>query len=195
MSDNRMTAQAPGLESGLVRTLAEHWWLFLMRGILAIVFGILAFMWPALTVLVLTLLWGAYAVADGIMALWAAFAGQQGTRGNRWWLALLGVLGIVAGIIAFTSPGVAAIALLVVIAFWAIVAGIAQIVGAIRLRHEITDEWLLGLSGVLLLLFGLALIFQPVSGILSIIWLISLGSLVFGILTVMFAFKLRRYRA
>ncbi len=195
MSDNRMTAQAPGLDSRLVRTLAEHWWLFLIRGILAIVFGILAFMWPALTVLVLTLLWGAYAVADGIMALWAAFAGQQGTRGNRWWLALLGVLGIVAGIIAFTSPGVAAIALLVVIAFWAIVAGIAQIVGAIRLRHEITDEWLLGLSGVLLLLFGLALIFQPVSGILSIVWLISLGSLVFGILTVMFAFKLRRYRA
>ena len=89
--------------------------------------------------------------------------------------------------------GVAAV--LVVIAFWAIVAGIAQIVGAIRLRHEITDEWLLGLSGVLLLLFGLALIFQPVSGILSIVWLISLGSLVFGILTVMFAFKLRRYRA
>jgi uncharacterized membrane protein HdeD (DUF308 family) len=140
------------------------------------------------------LFWGAYAFVDGSVALWAGIAGNGKSRGDRWWLIVLGVIGILAGLLALVSPGYVATVLLLLIAVWAIVIGIFQIVGAIRLRREIEGEWLLGLGGVLLVLYGVLLIAQPVAGALSVIWMISFGSFVFGVLTIMLALKLRSQR-
>src|SRR6516162_1041 len=120
----------PGL---LLNALAKHWWLLLLRGICAILFGVLTFVWPGITLLTLVLLYGAYALADGVLALAEAIMG--GAPAPRWWLAL--------GILTFAWPGITALVLLLFIAGWAIATGILQIVGAIRLRKEIDNEWLL----------------------------------------------------
>ena len=122
----------------LLAELAENWWLLLLRGAAAIIFGGLAFFWPGLTLLALTLMWGVYAIFDGILALWAAIASK--TAGNiapRWWLAMAGIAGILAGVLTFIWPGITALILLMFIAVWAIVIGVLQIWGAIRLRKEI----------------------------------------------------------
>src|SRR5262245_48790320 len=95
----------------LVRALAENWWLLLLRGIASIVFGVLAFIWPGLTLLALILLWGAYAVIDGAIALWAAISGRTGEMAPRWWLAIVGIVGLLAGLVAFASPGLTAFVL------------------------------------------------------------------------------------
>lgn len=175
----------------LMGALAKNWWLFLLRGVLAIIFSIMAMIWPGLTLLALTLIWGSYALIDGAVALWAGLSGHAATRADRWWLAIMGVLGIVAGIITFWMPGYTAEILLMLIAVWAIILGVFQLLGAIRLRKEIEGEWLLALGGVLLLLYGILFIAQPAVGALSVIWMISLGSFLFGVLTIMFAMKLR----
>lgn len=176
----------------ILRALAANWWLILLRGIAAVVFGILAFMWPAITVLSLTFLWGAYTLVDGVAAIWAAITGDG--AGSRGWLLLVGILGVVAGIIAIVWPVGTAGILLLFIAAWAIATGILQIWGAIRLRKEIEGEWLLILSGALSVLFGLVLAMQPLAGALALVWLIALFALVFGIGNIVFAFKLRGYR-
>lgn len=182
------------IEKRLVAAMADNWWLFLIRGIAAVIFSILAIAWPGVTILVLTLFWGAYAFVDGGVALWAGIAGNGKARSDRWWLILLGVIGILAGLFTLFSPGDVATLLLMMIAVWAIVIGIFQIVGAIRLRKEINGEWLLGLGGILLVLYGIFFIAQPGAGALSVIWMISFGSFVFGILTILLAFKLKSVR-
>ena len=133
--------------------LAENWWLVLLRGIAAVVFGVLAFFWPGLTLLTLTLLWGAYALCDGVFALWAAISGKGGEMAPRWWLAVVGVVGVLAGVGAFLWPGMTTLVLLLFIAVWAIVLGVLQIWGAIQLRKEIEGEWLLILSGLVSIAF------------------------------------------
>lgn len=175
----------------LLHALARNWWLILLRGICAIVFGILAFSWPGITLLTLVLLYGAYALADGLFSLIAAF--KHGETGSRWWLALVGLCGIAAGILTFLWPGITGLILLFFIAGWAIAAGIFEIVGAIRLRKEISDEWLLILSGIISVLFGLALLARPGAGALALAWLIGFYAIVFGILNVAFAIRLRRH--
>jgi len=146
----------PGL---LLHALAKHWWVLLLRGICAILFGVLTFVWPGITLLTLVLLYGAYALADGVLALAEAVMG--GAPAPRWWLALVGLLGIAVGILTFAWPGITALVLLLFIAGWAIATGLLQIVGAIRLRKEIESEWLLIASGVLSVIFGLILVVQP----------------------------------
>ena len=115
----------------LLRSMAEHWWLMLLRGIAAVIFGILSLVWPAISALSLVLLWGAYTFADGIFSLGAAIMGKAAPTQSRWWLAITGVLGIAAGLIAFFAPGLTAGVLLIFIAIWAIVIGVMAIVGAI----------------------------------------------------------------
>ena len=176
----------------LLNTLVQNWWLLLIRGIAAIVFGILAFAWPGLTILTLILFWGAFALVDGIIAVIAAIKG--GAPGPRWWLAIVGVCGIIVGILTFAMPGVTALVLLVFIAGWSIAIGILQIVGAIRLRKEIDNEWWLVAGGVLSVLFGLALLAQPGTGALVLVWLIATWAILFGILTVAFALRLRSHK-
>ena len=126
----------------LLSHMAEYWWLLLLRGIAAVIFGLLALFMPGIAGLSLVLLWGAYTFADGIFSLWAAVVGKRATTGSRWWLALTGVLGIVAGLIAFFAPGVTATVLLIFIGVWSIAIGAMAIVGAIQLRKEIEGEWL-----------------------------------------------------
>jgi uncharacterized membrane protein HdeD (DUF308 family) len=179
----------------LLRSLAEHWWLVLLRGIAAVIFGVLAFVWPGITALTLVLLWGAYALVDGAFSLWAAIAGRGGaTTGERWWLAVVGVLGLVAGVIAFLMPGLTAGVLLIVIAAWAIAIGVMAIIGAIQLRKEIEGEWLLILSGAIAIVFGVLMLAQPASGALAVIWMIGTFAIIFGIDLIWLAFKLKRFR-
>jgi uncharacterized membrane protein HdeD (DUF308 family) len=179
----------------LLRALAQNWWLLLLRGIAAILFGILAFAWPGLTLLTLIFLWGAYTIVDGICALWATFTGGAGGMAPRWWLAIVGVAGIIAGLLAFAWPGVTAFVLLLFIASWAIVTGLMQIIGAIRLRKEIEGEWLLVLSGALWVLFGLVLFAQPGAGALALVWLIGWSAVIIGVLYIVLAFRLRSHKA
>jgi len=185
------TSPAPA-GSPLVRLLAQYWWLLLLRGIAAIVFGVLAFIWPGITLVTLVLFWGAFALVDGVLALANAIMG--GNMGHRWWLALVGLAGIAAGILTFMWPGVTALVLLVFIATWAIVLGVFQIIGAIQLRKEIDNEWTIGLSGAVSVLFGVIMLVAPGAGAVGLIWAIASFAIVFGILMVMAAFKLKSHQ-
>ena len=186
------TAPSPAAPAGelLLPILAKYWWLILLRGIVAIIFGVLAFAWPGITLITLILFYGAFALADGVLALGHAIMG--GNVGSRWWLALVGIAGIAAGLVTFLMPGLTALVLLFFIAGWAIALGVFQIIGAIRLRKEIDNEWLIGLSGALSVLFGVVLLVAPGAGALGLIWVIASYAIVFGIMLVMEAFKLKK---
>jgi uncharacterized membrane protein HdeD (DUF308 family) len=167
-----------------------HWWALALRGVIAILFGLAAFLRPDIALGALILLFGAYALVDGVFAIVGVFGGtRSGTP--RWLLLLEGVVSILAGLIAFIFPGLTAIALLYLVAAWAIVTGIAEIATAIRLRQEIRGEWALILGGILSVLFGLLLAVLPGVGILSLIWLIGAYAVVFGVLLLIAAFRVR----
>jgi uncharacterized membrane protein HdeD (DUF308 family) len=168
-----------------VRAMSDHWWVVLLRGVLAILFGILAFAWPGVTALVLVTLWGAYALVDGIFGVVA------GIRGKWSSLVILGLLGIAAGVIAFLRPGLTAVALLWMLAIWAIAAGAMQIGAAIRLRKEVEGEWLWILTGVLMIGLGVLFFLRPGEGLLSVLWLVGSLAIVWGILLVALSFKLK----
>jgi uncharacterized membrane protein HdeD (DUF308 family) len=178
----------------LLRALADNWWLLLLRGIASVAFGCLAFFWPGLTLLTLTFLWGAYAASDGVFALWAAVSGQGGEMAPRWWLAVVGVAGILAGVLAFVWPGMTALVLLMFVASWAIIIGVLQIWGAIQLRKEMEGEWLLALSGVLAIAFGVILIAQPGAGALALVWTIGWFAVLAGCIYIMLAFRLKKHK-
>ena len=175
-----------------LHALAANWWLLLLRGVAAIAFGILAFAWPGLTLLMLSFLWGFYALADGLIAMWAAIAG--GGLVPRWWLAVDGTAGILAGVLTLAWPGMTALVLLILIAIWAIVTGVLQAWGALRLRKEIEGEWLLVLSGLISVAFGIALVVQPAAGALALVWLIGSYSILAGLIYIRLAFQLKRFR-
>jgi uncharacterized membrane protein HdeD (DUF308 family) len=179
----------------LARALGDKWWLLLLRGIAAVLFGVLAYVWPGLTLLTLVLLWGAFAAADGILALIGAFSGKASPVTPRWWLILVGISGIAAGAIAFVRPDVAAVALVLVIALWAVVVGVSQILGGIALRKEMKGEWMLLLSGLINILFGGVLIAQPAVGALAIIWVIGFFSILSGLSLIALSFKLKRLKS
>ena len=186
---------APGahpLRSLLGRELSRNWWVLLLRGVAAIIFGVLAFIWPGHSLLALTLLWGAYAVADGVLSLSGAFRGE--TRwGSRWWLGLVGVAGIIAGVGTFFYPGMTALVLLTFIAVWAIVIGVLEVAGAIRLRKEIRNEWLLILNGLIAIAFGVYLLVRPGQGALTLIWVIGAYAIISGLVSVAFAFRVKGF--
>ena len=177
----------------LLHSLSDHWWLFLIRGIAAILFGILAFAWPGVTLVLLVLFFGAFALVDGIASLIAAITGR-GATSPRWWLAIVGLVGIAAGLLTFFWPGLTAVVLLYFIAGWAIAMGVFQIIGAIQLRKEIDNEWLLVLSGVLSVLFGILLLAMPGTGLLALVWLIAIDAIIFGVLVIGFGMRLRKHK-
>lgn len=180
-----------GLGSAMVNTLAKNWWLLLLRGIAAIIFGVLAFAWPGLTLLTLILFYGAFALVDGVLAIVAAVTG--GAPAPRWWLAIVGILGIAAGLLTFLMPGLSAFVLLYFIAGWAIATGVLQIIGAIQLRKEIDNEWFLILSGVISVLFGLGMMVAPGAGALALVWVIGTYAVVIGAMLVALAFRLKKH--
>ena len=166
------------------------WSALALRGVLAIIFGLLVFAWPGISLWVLVLFFGANALIDGVLAIVAAVRGSA--SGARWWGMLLqGILGIATGIITFLWPGLTALVLLYFIAAWAIVIGVFEIVAAIRLRKEIEGEWLLALRGVLAIVFGVILFANPGAGALAVVWLIGVFSIVLGVLELILAFRLR----
>jgi uncharacterized membrane protein HdeD (DUF308 family) len=170
--------------------LARNWWALALRGLVAILFGVLALLWPGLTLLALVFLFGAYVLVDGIVALLSALRAAQ--RHRRWGMLLLeGLAGIVAGILTFVWPGITTIVLLYLIAAWAVVTGILEVVTAIALREELRGEWLLGLSGVASVVFGILLFAQPGAGAVALVWLIGWYAIIFGILLLAVAFRLR----
>jgi len=177
----------------MLHALAKAWWLVLLRGIAGIVFGVLAFMWPGLTLITLVLFYGAYALVDGVLALIAAFTG--GTKPvPTWWLVVVGLLGIVAGLVTFLYPGITALVLIFFIGGWSIAHGVFEIVGAIKLRKEIDNEWWLILAGALSVIFGLIVLVAPGAGALALIWVIAAYSIVFGVLLVGLSLRLRKHR-
>jgi uncharacterized membrane protein HdeD (DUF308 family) len=172
-----------------VDTLSRNWWIVLLRGLAGICFGIITFIAPAISLAILVLVWGAYALADGILALVTAIR-RRGE--DRWWLFFVeGLVGIAAGVLTLIWPGLTAIALLYLIAAWAIVTGALEIAAAIRLRKVIANEWLLGLTGIASLGFGILLILFPGAGALTVVIWIGAYALVFGALVVALAFRLR----
>ncbi len=176
--------------SDLLHTASKHWWLVALRGGLAVLLGILAWTWPGVTLLALIVLWGAYSIADGVLALIMAYHWRDSGK-PLWTLILIGVAGIAAGVVALLWPQVTALVLLLFIAAWAIAIGVLQIVTAIRIRKEIDNEWLLGLSGLVSLIFGGLMIAKPGAGALAVVWVIGLFAVLFGALLLALSFKLK----
>lgn len=170
--------------------LAENWGMILVRGILAVLFGIVAFLIPGATILALVWTFGAYALLDGIFSITAAVRGAQ--RHERWGVLIVeGILDILAAIAAILWPGLTAVVLVFLIGAWAIITGIAEVAAAIRLRRVIHGEWLLGLGGIASIVLGVLLLLAPAAGALAVVWWIGAWALVFGILMIVLAFRLR----
>lgn len=177
-------------ERQMVDLLSRGWWVLLLRGLIAIAFGLLALFQPGITLTALILLFGVYVLADGILGVWSGIAGRKDNR--HWWLLLLGgVISIAVGILTFIAPAATAFVLLLYIAFWAIFTGVVQVSAAIRLRKEIQGEWVLILAGAVSVVFGVLLVIWPEAGALSLLWLIGLYTLVLGILNILLAFRVR----
>lgn len=167
--------------------------MLLLNGVAAILFGIMAFAWPGITLLSLVLLFGIYCIADGITAVLASFA--RGESGRSWWqMLLIGVVSLLAGITAIAAPDITAVTLLLVIAGWAVVRGVFEITAAIGLRKIIDNEWMLILAGAASILFGVVLAVQPAIGALAVVFWIGAFACVRGIFMVLLAFKLRKIR-
>jgi uncharacterized membrane protein HdeD (DUF308 family) len=180
-------AQDPGID-----TLTRNWWVFLVRGLMGILFGVVTLFQPVISLAALVLLFGAYAFVDGIFAIVSAIRRRTGS--GPWWLLLLeGVAGIAAGVMTLLWPGLTAIALLYVIAAWALVTGGFEIAAAIRLRKIINHEWLLVLSGVASIALGVLLMLLPGPGALALVLWIGAGALVSGIMFVVLSLRLRAW--
>jgi uncharacterized membrane protein HdeD (DUF308 family) len=172
--------------------VTRDWWVFAVRGVAAIVFGILAFAAPGTTLAVLVLLFGAYVFVDGISLLIALARGDAGARRHGWAVAIMGILGIVVGIATFVWPGTTALSLLYLVAIWAIAMGTFQVIAAIQLRREIDNEFWMALGGIVSIVFGVLLLAFPGEGLLSLVWLVGIWSIVFGISSLGLANRLRK---
>lgn len=179
------------MNTNLLNLLGKNWWVLLLRGICGILFGVLAFVWPGMTLLSLVLLYGIFVGAEGFLEILAAIRG--GTVGSRWWLAFAGVIALMASAATFFAPAITSIVLLYIIAAWAVAHGIFEVIGAIQLRKLIDNEWLLILSGLLSVAFGLFVFARPAAGAISLIWAIGAYAIAAGILCIGLSFRLRKH--
>jgi len=174
----------------MLRTLAQNWWAIALRGVCAVLFGIAAFAWPGVTLTVLVLFYGAYALVDGLLAVaWAVFGRHAGPFPLG--VLLAGLAGIAVGLMTFIWPGLTALVLLYLIALWAVARGIFEIVAAVHLRRELADEWLLALSGMLSLVFGVLMLWAPGAGALALLWWIGGFSILVGVVTIGLGLRLK----
>ena len=175
--------------------VARDWWVFAIRGIAALAFGVLAFIWPETTLTVLVILFGAYVLVDGIALLVALARGDSLARRHAWAVAIMGVLGVVAGVVTFVWPGLTALSLLYLVAFWAIAMGTFQVVAAVVLRRELDNEFWMALGGVASIVFGALLVASPGDGLISLVWLVGLWAVVFGVSSLGLAYRLHEIDA
>ena len=173
----------------VVRDRTRDWWLLVVRGLVAVVFGLGAFFWPGLTIAALAILFGAYALVDGLAEIYRVVRNRSGEWG---WHLLEGIIGVAAGLVALVAPAAAALALVVVIGAWAILTGIAEIVVAIRLRDRLQGEWLWVIAGIASIVFGAVLVASPAAGALALVWLIGSYAVVFGIVLVALGVAMRQ---
>ena len=171
----------------MIRAMAEKWWTFVVRGLLAILFGILAMSYPGLTLILLMLFVGAFWVIEGLLGLF----GVMGGEGNKLWGLLYAFVTIIAGVYVMTRPAISAIALALVIGIWAIIKGFSEIGIAVRLRKEIQGEFYMILMGLIAVLFGLFLVFRPGAGALAIVTVIAIFAIVQGVLAILLGFRLK----
>ena len=172
--------------------LSRNWWLMLLRGLVAIGFGVLVFAKPQISLLALVYLFGVFVLVDGILGVSVAVHGRNEL--DSWGVLLLwGLLGIGVGVLAFVRPDITALALLFYIALWAIATGILEIAAAVRLREVIKNEWLLILAGLVSVAFGVWLIARPEAGAQAVLWAIGAYAILLGVLLVLFAFKIRSF--
>jgi uncharacterized membrane protein HdeD (DUF308 family) len=174
----------------VVELLTRNWWLVALRGVLAILFAVLTLVWPGVTLVALILLWGIYAIVDGVSSIALGMA----VRGHRWPNALMGAVGVVAGLVAITLPGETAVILLYIIAIWAIVVGVVQVIAALVLRRAVAHAWFLIVIGVLTLALGVVLFLNPGTGALALVTTIAMFALVWGISLILLAIRLRGLR-
>ena len=175
----------------MFKLLSRYWWVAVLRGVIAILFGILAFTLPMQTLAALVLVFGVYALADGIFAVVTAVSGRRMTP--NWWIVLVqGLIGIGVGALTLFNPAVTALALLFYIAAWAVLVGALQIFAAVKLRHEIAGEWGLAFSGILSVAFGVLLLGRPGEGALALLWLIAAYAIVWGVLLMIGGFGVHR---
>jgi uncharacterized membrane protein HdeD (DUF308 family) len=184
---------APGIPLPIIGFFTRNWWILLLRGIVAILFGILALSLPLLTLGTLVLLFGVYALVDGVVSLFGALAGWQ-HRENRWLLFLEGLIGLGAGFVTLRSPVITAVVLIFFMAAWALATGVVRIIGAIRLRREISGEFWLALSGIASVAFAFFVMLRPAAGALAMIWVIGWYALFMGATLVALSFKIRSLR-
>lgn len=177
----------------LALLLSKYWWILLLRGIVAVIFGLTAYSWPGLTLAMLVFFFGAYAFVDGVFNVVNAIGGRK-EHEHWWWLLLEGAIGILFGVLTFQNPGVTALVLLFYMAAWAIVTGTLRIVMAIRLRKEIEGELWMGLSGLASVLFGLLMMARPGVGALAVLWMIAIWSMAIGVFMILLSFRARSFR-
>lgn len=192
-SEQETPAEAPPereafVRPSLMRGIARNWWTFLVRGLLAIAFGLAALVWPDVTLLVVVALFGAFALLDGVISILFGITGRESIR---WWMVIWGLVGVAAGIGVFLWPTIGALALVYVIAAWAILTGAMEIAAAITWRREIDSEWVLIVAGVLSVMVGGAMALFPGAGAVALVWLIGAYAVVFGVLLVIVAYRLR----
>jgi uncharacterized membrane protein HdeD (DUF308 family) len=174
----------------MLNVYTHNWWSLVLRGLLAVIFGVAAFIMPDATWAALVLVWGAYAIVDGIFSMVAGFRAPRGHK--RWWLMMIsGVLGVIAGAIAFLLPVLTGLFLIMLMASWAVATGVLEIVAAIQMRKQITGEWVLVLSGIASVALGILLFIDPYAGAVAVVWILGSYAVIFGILMMILGFKLR----
>src|SRR5713101_3580110 len=174
----------------IIETLKRHWWVPVIRGIAAIVFGIIAFGYPGLTIATLVLFFGAWVLIDGVFRIVGAIAGRASDP--EWGFHLIiGIIGIIIGFLTFHAPAITAMALIIYIAAWALMIGATEIALAIKLRREIKGEWFLILMGLASIVFAALLLWNPLAGAAALIWIMAWYAVIFGVLAIIFGFRLR----
>ena len=184
--------------TSMIRAVSKYWWIFSLRGIIAIVFGLAALLWPALTLGVMVLLFGFFVLLEGLLTVVTSFG--KGDEKGGWTLLLEGLVGLLVCVIVLLGtsigsmlwPKVAAVMLVFYIAGWAILSGLFKIITAFRIRNEVKGEWMLGLNGLVSILVGVILIFRPGAGVLAVAWLIGVLAIIVGIFQLLFGLKFRK---
>ena len=175
----------------MLEALSRNWWIIALRGLFAVVFGVLTLVWPGVTILALVLIWGIYALVDGVSSIALGMATRTASGTQRWAYIALGIIGVLAGLAAIVVPGVTALALLIIIAIWAILLGVLQLLATVWLRRVTPHAWFLAVTGLLTLVLGIVLLVNPGPGAVVLVTTIAFFALLWGISLILFSLRLR----